>query len=100
MADRDRSFFGPVLAVRPDAPEGFSEAELVRIRGEQCAVEFIRAASHAWPETRRFKTLRPEGAYCSNGPSRSAVVAEGGTMRTSVTVVVRDGGTVRTFQAP
>ena len=59
MADRHPSFFGPTLPQRHDAPEAFSAEELVCIRARRIEVDVLRAASPAWPETRRFETMLP-----------------------------------------
>ena len=59
MADRNPSFFGPVLPQEKDAPEAFSADELQRIRGRRIEVEVMRAAGSAWPLTHRFRTMYP-----------------------------------------
>jgi len=59
MADRDASFFGPVLPQPADAPEAFSLDELQRIRGRRIEADLLRTASPAWPAHRRFRTLYP-----------------------------------------
>jgi hypothetical protein len=59
MADRNPSFFGPVLPQAPDAPEAFSFDELQRIRGRRIEVEVLRSKGSGWPSHRRFQTLYP-----------------------------------------
>jgi len=59
MADRDASFFGPILPQPADAPEAFSFDELQRIRANRIAADMLRHGPSAWPERRRFKTIRP-----------------------------------------
>jgi hypothetical protein len=61
MADRDASFFGPVLETADDSVEAFSGEEIVRIRARRIAANLSRAQA-AWPGTRRFKTLYPAAA--------------------------------------
>jgi hypothetical protein len=59
MADRDASFFGPVLPQPADAPEAFSFDELARIRANRVAADLLRAGPSAWPAKRRFQTMYP-----------------------------------------
>lgn len=59
MADRDASFFGPVLPQPPDAPEAFSWDELHRIRANRIAADLVRAGPSVWCEKRRFQTMYP-----------------------------------------
>ena len=59
MADRDASFFGPILPQPADAPEAFSFDELQRIRAKRVEADLLRAGPSAWPATRRFKTIYP-----------------------------------------
>jgi hypothetical protein len=57
VADRDKSFFGPVLPQAEDAPDAFSFEELQRIQARRLEVDLVKAASPAWPTTRRFKSI-------------------------------------------
>jgi hypothetical protein len=59
MADRNPSFFGPVLPQAPDAPEAFSFDELQRVRGRRIEADLLRTRGTAWPAQRRFKTMYP-----------------------------------------
>jgi hypothetical protein len=59
MADRDASFFGPILPQKPLAPEAFSFDELQRIRANRMAADLLRAGPSGWPERRRFRTMYP-----------------------------------------
>lgn len=59
MADRNPSFFGPVLPQAPDAPEAFSFDELQQIRGRRIEAELLRTRATAWPSRRRFTTMYP-----------------------------------------
>jgi hypothetical protein len=62
VADRNPSFFGPVLPQRPDAPEAFTAQELTAIRARRMEADLLRAGSSAWPERRRFETMLPAAA--------------------------------------
>jgi len=59
MADRDASFFGPVLPQPADAPEAFSFDELQRIRANRVAADLLRYGPSAWPAKHRFQTMYP-----------------------------------------
>ncbi len=59
MADRDASFFGPILPQPADAPEAFSFDELQRIRARRIAADLLRAGPSGWPERRRFPMIYP-----------------------------------------
>jgi hypothetical protein len=59
MADRNPSFFGPVLPQEPGAPPAFSDGELVMIRARRLEVEILRAQACAWPGRHRFETMYP-----------------------------------------
>jgi hypothetical protein len=59
MADRNPSFFGPVLPQAADAPDAFSFEELQRIRARRMEADLLRAGSSGWPEQRRFQTIYP-----------------------------------------
>jgi hypothetical protein len=68
MADRNPSFFGPVLPQAADAPEAFSFDELQRIRGRRIEMDIVRTQGTAWPAQRRFETMypfsvRPDGTH-------------------------------------
>jgi hypothetical protein len=70
MADRYPSFFGPTRPVSADAPEAFSFDELQKIRARRLEVDLLHAASCAWPEARRFETIRP------GAPARGPTLSE------------------------
>jgi hypothetical protein len=59
MADRDASFFGPILPQPPEAPEAFSFDELQRIRANRIVADLARHGPSAWPEAHRFRTMYP-----------------------------------------
>jgi hypothetical protein len=59
MADRDASFFGPILPQPWNAPEAFSFDELQRIRANRIAADMLRHGPSAWPERHRFQTMYP-----------------------------------------
>jgi len=59
MADRDASFFGPILPQPADAPEAFSFDELQRIRANRVAADLLRHGPSAWPAKHRFQTMYP-----------------------------------------
>ena len=58
VADRNPSFFGPVLPVENDEP-AFSFEELRRIRAMRAEADRARTGESAWPEERRFATIYP-----------------------------------------
>jgi hypothetical protein len=60
MADRNDSFFGPVLPQDPDAPEAFSFDEIQRIRAARMAADLLRTGPSAWPERPRHRMLLPQ----------------------------------------
>jgi len=59
VADRNPSFFGPILAIADDSPPAFGPAELARILVRRMEIDLIRRNESAFPETRRFATMRP-----------------------------------------
>jgi hypothetical protein len=59
MADRDASFFGPILPQPVNAREAFSFDELQRIRANRIAADLVLRGQSAWPERRRFRTMYP-----------------------------------------
>ena len=59
MADRDASFFGPILPQPPNAPEAFWFDELQRIRANRIAADLLRTAPSGFPERQRFRMIYP-----------------------------------------
>lgn len=61
MADRNPSFFGPVLPTADESIEAFSADELARIRARiiDRDVRRAHASASAWPAARRFETIYP-----------------------------------------
>jgi hypothetical protein len=59
MADRNPSFYGPILPQPPNAPDAFSFEELRKIRDRRRAADDALRVGSAWPERRRFETLYP-----------------------------------------
>jgi hypothetical protein len=57
VADRDKSFFGPILPQAEDAQGAFSFEELQAIQARRLEVDIGRAVSPAWPQERRFETI-------------------------------------------
>lgn len=74
MADRNPSFFGPVLPQPPGAHEAFSFDELQRIRANRIATDLLRAGPSAWPERRRCRTLYPQPRTTEITPSEPTPV--------------------------
>lgn len=84
MADRNPSFFGPVLPQAEDAPEAFSASEIVKIRARRIEADLVKAHGSAFPATRRFETILP-GASTQASAERPQVQSveqlEGGRVR-------------------
>ena len=58
MADRNPSFFGPILPQPVLAPDAFSFDQLQRIRANRMEADMLRAGPQVWAETRR-RTMYP-----------------------------------------
>jgi hypothetical protein len=65
MADRNPSFFGPVLSTADHSVEAFSAEDLARIRARLVERELQLAQPSPWPTTRRFETI-----YARSAPER------------------------------
>jgi hypothetical protein len=59
MADRNPSFFGPVLPPIEGSPPAFSDDELMLIRARRLETDILRAASPAWPDGPCRETIYP-----------------------------------------
>ncbi len=59
MADRNPSFFGPVLPPIEGSPPAFSDEELMLIRARRLESDILRAASPEWPQGARLETIYP-----------------------------------------
>lgn len=62
MADRNPSFFGPVLPTADQTVEAYSADELARIRARLIDRDVRQVHASAWPATRRFETMYPVAA--------------------------------------
>lgn len=63
MADRNPSFFGPVLATADRTVEAYSADELARIRARLIDRDVREVHASAWPATRRFETMFPASPF-------------------------------------
>ncbi len=77
MADRDCSFFGPVLPQEEGAPEAFSFAELRRIQCRRREADEALEGESGWPERLRFEMLLPPPPLESSRRMRCARVVSG-----------------------
>jgi hypothetical protein len=85
MADRHKSFFGPVLPQAADAPPAITWGELQKIRARRLEADLVRAAGPAWPEQRRFETEYGVRASEPDEPHGHATTIVSGAVR----IVVR-----------
>jgi hypothetical protein len=77
MADRNPSFFGPVLPASADSPPAFSPDQLQTIQARRFEADHEKMAPSAFPPVRRFTTLLPPRIAAVVAPASSATF--GGT---------------------